>query len=275
MKASPIGVFDSGYGGLTILSEMVKILPQYDFIYLGDNARAPYGDKSFETVYQQTLQCVKWFFDEAGCNLVILACNTASAKALRTIQQNDLPLLYPDKRVLGVIRPTAEIIGTLSKSKHIGVLGTAGTINSHSYLIEMGKFFPDCKISQEACQGWVSLVEENKVHTPEADELVNQHLNAILQKDPKIDTLLLACTHYPLLMETINKHLSPQVKAIPQGEIVANSLVDYLSRHPEINANCSKTAELRFFTTGNEENFNNHASQFFGKKLLSEHLELK
>lgn len=274
MKASPIGVFDSGYGGLTILSELVKILPQYDFIYLGDNARAPYGDKSFETVYQQTLQCVKWFFDEAGSNLVILACNTASAKALRTIQQNDLPLLYPDKRVLGVIRPTAEIIGTFSQTKHIGVLGTAGTISSMSYLIEMGKFFPDCTVSQEACQGWVGLVEENKVHTAEADELVNEYLRAILQKDPKIDTLLLACTHYPLLMDIITKHLPPLVKAIPQGEIVANSLVDYLNRHPEMNAKCSKTAELRFFTTGNEEDFNNHASQFFGKKLLSEHLEL-
>ena len=274
MKASPIGVFDSGYGGLTILSELVKILPQYDFIYLGDNSRAPYGDKSFETVYQQTLQCVKWFFDEAGSNLVILACNTASAKALRTIQQNDLPLLYPDKRVLGVIRPTAEIIGTFSQTKHIGVLGTAGTISSMSYLIEMGKFFPDCTVSQEACQGWVGLVEENKVHTAEADELVNEHLRAILQKDPKIDTLLLACTHYPLLMDIITKHLPPLVKAIPQGEIVANSLVDYLNRHPEMNAKCSKTAELRFFTTGNEEDFNNHASQFFGKKLLSEHLEL-
>jgi glutamate racemase len=274
MKASPIGVFDSGYGGLTILSELVKILPQYDFIYLGDNSRAPYGDKSFETVYQQTLQCVKWFFDEAGSNLVILACNTASAKALRTIQQNDLPLLYPDKRVLGVIRPTAEIIGTFSQTKHIGVLGTAGTISSMSYLIEMGKFFPDCTVSQEACQGWVGLVEENKVHTAEADELVNEYLRAILQKDPKIDTILLACTHYPLLMDIITKHLPPLVKAIPQGEIVANSLVDYLNRHPEMNAKCSKTAELRFFTTGNEEDFNNHASQFFGKKLLSEHLEL-
>lgn len=275
MKASPIGVFDSGYGGLTILSEMVKTLPQYDFIYLGDNARAPYGDKSFETVYQQTLQCVQWFFETAGCHLVILACNTASAKALRTIQQKDLPLLYPDKRVLGVIRPTAEIIGTFSETKHIGVLGTAGTIGSKSYLIEMSKFFPDCKVSQEACQGWVNLVEENNIHTPDADELVNDHLRSILQKDPEIDTLLLACTHYPLLIDTINKHLPPQVKAIAQGEIVANSLVDYLKRHPQMNAKCSKTAEWRFFTTGNEEDFNNHASQFFGKKVLSEHLELK
>jgi glutamate racemase len=275
MKPSPIGVFDSGYGGLTILSEMVKTLPQYDFIYLGDNARAPYGDKSFETVYRQTLQCVKWLFDEGGCNLVILACNTASAKALRTIQQKDLSLHYPNKRVLGVIRPTAEIIGNLSTSKHIAVLGTAGTVNSMSYLIEIEKFFPDCTVSQEACQGWVTLVENNRLHSPEADVLVSEHLQTVLQKDPQIDTLLLACTHYPLLMNIIQNHLPNNIKAISQGEIVANSLVDYLNRHPEINTTCSKTADLRFFTTGIDSDFNSHASQFFGKKLVAEHIDLQ
>ncbi len=273
MKPSPIGVFDSGYGGLTILSEMVHHLPQYDFIYLGDNARAPYGDKSFETVYQYTLQCVQWLFEEAGCELVILACNTASAKALRTIQQKILPVAYPQKRVLGVIRPTAEIIGNFSKSKHIGILGTAGTVSSLSYVIEIEKFFSDCKVSQEACPGWVALVENNLLHTTEADMLVKQHIDNILQADHQIDTLLLACTHYPLLLELILKHVPSKIEIITQGGIVADSLVNYLNRHPGINTKCSKTAELRFFTTGNVSDFNSHASMFFGKKLEAEQLK--
>jgi glutamate racemase len=252
---------------------MVHHLPQYDFIYLGDNARAPYGDKSFETVYQHTLQCVQWLFDEAGCELVILACNTASAKALRTIQQKILPVAYPQKRVLGVIRPTAEIIGNFSKSKHIGVLGTAGTVSSLSYVIEIEKFFQDCKVTQEACQGWVALVENNLLHTTEADTLVKKHIDNIIQADQQIDTLLLACTHYPLLLELILKHVPSSIEVITQGEIVANSLVGYLNRHPEINTKCSKTAELRFFTTGNVADFNNHASMFFGKKLEAEQLK--
>lgn len=229
----PIGVFDSGYGGLTVLKEIAAKLPQYDYIYLGDNARAPYGNRSFDTVYHYTRQCVQWFFEQ-GCSLVILACNTASAKALRSIQQNDLPKMAPEKRVLGVIRPTTEIIGTLSETQSVGILATSGTVASESYPIEIAKFFPALKVYQEACPMWVPLVENNEHHSHGADFFVKKNLQNIFEKGEDIDVLLLACTHYPLLKEKIEEYMPVGVKLVSQGEIVAGSLEDYLIRHPEI-----------------------------------------
>ncbi|HRD58822.1 MAG TPA: glutamate racemase, partial [Ferruginibacter sp.] len=220
MQAAPIGVFDSGYGGLTILKAIVNELPQYDYLYLGDNARAPYGPRSFEQVYEYTLQAVEWFFKQ-GCPLVILACNTASAKALRTIQQNNLEKLAPGKRVLGVIRPTSEVIGNFSKTGHIGVLGTKGTVLSESYLIEIEKFFPAIKVSQEACPMWVPLIENGEYQKPGADYFVKQHIENLLQKDDKIDTIVLACTHYPLLINKIKQFTPQRIQVIDQGKIVA------------------------------------------------------
>lgn len=269
----PIGVFDSGYGGLSILKEMVAALPQYDYIYLGDNARAPYGTRDFETVYEYTLQCVKWFFAQ-GCPLVILACNTASAKALRTIQQHDLPLIDPSKRVLGVIRPTSEIIGNYSKAGHVGVMGTPGTVQSGSYLIEIEKFFPSIRVTQEACPMWVSLVENNEYHSPGADYFVKQHIDHLLGADPSIDSILLACTHYPLLMDKISKFVPAGVSVIAQGPIIAASLQDYLLRHPEIDEKCSKKGLRKFYTTGEPADFNNHASVFFGEPVKAEKVHL-
>lgn len=266
MNFKPIGVFDSGYGGLTILKELVSKLPEYDFLYMGDNARAPYGNKSFDTVYEFTLQAVKWFFDQ-GCELVILACNTASAKALRTIQQHDLPILDSKKRVLGVIRPTSEVIGDFTRSGHVGVLGTEGTVQSCSYVIEIGKFFPSVSVTQEACPEWVSLVEHNQCDTAEADQSVQHHIGQLLGKDNQIDTLLLACTHYPLLINKIREHTPINVAVISQGEIVAGSLKKYLMRHPEIDQQCTKNSVIHFFTTGDIQDFNAHASQFFGKAV--------
>jgi len=273
MNNKPIGVFDSGYGGLTILKEIVETLPQYDYLYLGDNARAPYGNKSFETVYDYTLQCVKWFFDQ-GCSLVILACNTASAKALRNIQQKDLPLLDPRKRVLGVIRPTSEVIGEYSQSGHVGVLGTTGTIQSESYLIEIDKFFPEITVAQEACPEWVSLVEENKYNSSEADSLVKLHIDNILQKDKDIDTFLLACTHYPLLINKIKQHTPAGISIVSQGKIIAESLEAYLKRHQSMNENCSQNGTRVFFTTGDVVDFNAHASLFFGAEIQAKKLIL-
>lgn len=273
MNQQPIGFFDSGYGGLTILKEVVKKMPEYDYLYLGDNVRAPYGNKDFETVYQYTLQAVKWFFDQ-GASLVILACNTASAKALRTIQQKDLPLINSQKRVLGVIRPTSEVIGHFSRSGHVGVLGTVGTIQSGSYLIETEKSFPSLVVAQEACPEWVSLVEKNQTHSKEADELVKIHIDNILQQDKEIDTLLLACTHYPLLLDTIKKHTPETIAIISQGKIIADSLFQYLQKHPEMEARCTKNGLRKFYTTGDSEDFNNHASLFFGEKIKAENLNL-
>ncbi len=225
----PIGVFDSGYGGLTVLKEIVKQLPQYDYIYLGDNARAPYGTRSFETVYEYTLECVQHLFS-MGCELVILACNTASAKALRNIQQKDLPYIAPQKRVLGVIRPTTEIVGKYSKSGHVGVLGTTGTIASNSYPIEIEKFYPSIKVVQEACPMWVPLVENNEFESEGADFYIEKNLHNLLSKDSQIDTIILGCTHYPLLINKIKKHLPDTITLLSQGEIVATSLTDYLTR---------------------------------------------
>lgn len=273
MQAKPIGVFDSGYGGLTILREMHAVLPEYDFIYLGDNLRAPYGPKDFDTVYNYSLEAVKWFFKQ-GCKLVILACNTASAKALRTIQQNDLPLLGEEKRVLGVIRPSAEIIGNYSRNGHLGILATQGTVASKSYILEIEKFFPQIKVSQQACPQWVPLIEDNKYNTPAADIPVKRELENLLSQDEKIDTILLGCTHYPLLLPKIEEKISHNIKIISQGKIVADSLREYLKNHTLIEKACSKNKELKFFTTGNVADFNAHASVFFGKPVLAEKIVL-
>lgn len=269
----PIGVFDSGFGGLTVLKEIEKELPQYDYLYLGDNARAPYGTRSFETVYQYTLESVEKLFS-MGCHLVILACNTASAKALRTIQQKDLPIIAPHKRVLGVIRPTTEIVGNYSKTGHVGVLGTTGTVNSESYPKEIAKFFPNLKVTQEACPMWVPLVENNEYESVGADIFIQENLNHLMQKDDKIDTIILGCTHYPLLIKKIKQFLPEQITLLSQGEIVAKGLKDYLNRHPEIENNCSKGKTISFYTTDDPKNFDEHASIFFGKEVKSENLVL-
>lgn len=272
-KINPIGVFDSGYGGLTVLTEFLEALPVYDYYYLGDNARSPYGPRSFETVYAYTLQAVKKLF-EMGCHLVILACNTASAKALRTIQQNDLPGLDPNRRVLGVIRPSAETIGIYTKSNNIGILGTSGTVISNSYPLEIKKFFPEIQVTQEACPMWVPLVENNEHNFKGADYFIEKNINSLLNKNKKIDTIILACTHYPLLIEKIKKFVPDHIKIVPQGKIISESLKDYLIRHPEMDNKCSKNGIRRFFTTESVEIFMERA-QLFCKNVDSiEHLEL-
>ncbi len=272
-KISPIGVFDSGYGGLTILKEIKKLLPQYDFIYLGDNARTPYGTRSFETVYQYTKECVTWLFEQ-NCSLVILACNTASAKALRTIQQKDLPRMNAGKRVLGVIRPTAEIIGNFTKSANIGILATKGTVQSESYPIEIKKFFPGVKVFQQACPLWVPLVENNEGESEGADFFIKKDIEKLLEKSVEIDTILLACTHYPLLLGKIKKYLPAGIKVVSQGDIVAKSLADYLKRHPEMENKCSHNASFHFFTTDAAKDFDKHSALFFGEKVNSAHVDL-
>ena len=274
LKPGPIGVFDSGYGGLTILSQIQSLMPQYDYCYLGDNARAPYGSRSFDVVYEFTKQAVLALFD-MGCNLVILACNTASAKALRTIQQKDLPHIDPEKRVLGVIRPTAEIIGNITKSRHIGVLGTLGTIQSQSYPMEIAKLHPDIQVTSEACPMWVPLVENNESEGDGADYFVKKYLDSILDKDPLIDTLLLGCTHYPLLLNKIKSYLSHTVTAIPQGEYVAHSLKDYFSRHPEMELACTKNGQVRYFTTESPQKFSETATIFLNKEIDVERITLE
>jgi len=270
---NPIGIFDSGYGGLTIMKEIVQKLPQYDYLYLGDNARAPYGNRSFETVYHYTLECVRWFFTQ-GCPLVVLACNTASAKALRTIQQNDLPKLAPDNRVLGVIRPTTEVIGNHTESRSIGILGTTGTVQSGSYEIEVHKFFPDIKVYQEACPMWVPLIENNEHHSKGADYFVKQHLDQLMDAAPEIDTILLACTHYPLMMDKIQEYAPVGTTIIAQGEIVANSLADYLRRHTAMEERLSKNSTKHFYTTDAAAEFNIKGSMFFGEEVNATHLDL-
>ncbi len=270
----PIGVFDSGYGGLTVLKEIVKVLPQYDYFYLGDNARAPYGPRSFETVYHYTRECVQWFFKQE-CSLVILACNTASAKALRTIQQNDLPVIAPEKRVLGVIRPTTERIGEFTKTGNVGVLGTNGTIQSQSYLIEIEKLFPQLKVYQQACPMLVPLIENREYETEGANFFVRKYLRSLLIQSDKIDTILLACTHYPLLKNRFEQFLPDGITVISQGNIVAESLADYLNRHPEIEEKCSKNGKILFYTTDSAEDFDKQASIFYGEDLLSQHVDLE
>jgi glutamate racemase len=271
--SAPIGVFDSGYGGLTILKELKKQLPQYDYIYLGDNARAPYGTRSFDTVYQYTLEAVKWFFDQ-GCSLVILACNTASAKALRNIQQLDLPHLAPDKRVLGVIRPSSEVLGNYSKSGHVGIMATAGTVQSDSYIIEMAKFFPTIKVHQQACPMWVPLIENGEFDQPGADYFVKNYLDQIFSQSKDIDAILLACTHYPLLEAKIRAYLPKGVELVAQGAIIAESLAQYLDNHPEIAQKCSQKGALQFYTTDNPQTFEKQGSSFFGQKIEAKHTDL-
>jgi glutamate racemase len=262
----PIGVFDSGFGGLTVLKEIERRLPQYDYLYLGDNARAPYGSRSFETVYAYTLESVQWLFLQ-GCPLIILACNTASAKALRTIQQNDLPLIFPERRVLGVIRPVTEMIGSLTRSRHIGILATAGTVASQSYVLEISKYFPDITIVQEACPMWVPLVENNEFEGEGADYFIRQHTARLLAADPRIDAVILGCTHYPLLEAKIRKCLPPDVSMVSQGPIVAESLEAYLKRRPEIESCCSKQSRRSFYSSEKAHIFDKLAAIFYGKKV--------
>ena len=273
MSTAPIGVFDSGYGGLTILKELKHTLPQYDYIYLGDNARAPYGPRSYDTVYQYTLDAVNWFFNQ-GCSLVILACNTASAKALRTIQQKDLPNIAPDKRVLGVIRPTTEILGNFSTTHQVGILGTLGTIQSDSYPIELAKFFPDLKVFQQACPLWVPLIENGEHDQPGADYFVKSYLDQLFAQSADIDTLLLACTHYPLLADKIRAFMPKGVNIVSQGAIVAKSLARYLESHPDLAQKCSQSGQLSFYTTDNPQAFELQASSFFGQKIAAKHTDL-
>ncbi|MCX7728878.1 MAG: glutamate racemase [Bacteroidia bacterium] len=261
-----IGIFDSGYGGLTIFKEILKELPEYDYVYLGDNARAPYGSRSFETVYRFTLECVQYLF-EKNCPLVILACNTASAKALRTIQQKDLPKIAPQNRVLGVIRPTTEIIGHLSPSKHIGIFATEGTVKSESYLIEIKKFFPDLIVTQEACPMWVPLIENNEHLSEGANYFVKKHVQNLLTADKNIDSILLACTHYPLIAPKIKEFLPSNIQLISQGNIVAKSLKKYLLHHPEIDIRLGKHKQREYYTTIEAEWFNEKAALFFGETI--------
>jgi len=272
-QPAPIGIFDSGYGGLTIFEKIQKHLPKYDYIYLGDNARAPYGTRSFEVVYEYTLQCVKKLFD-LGCHLVILACNTASAKALRSIQQNDLPNIDSTRRVLGIIRPTAEIIGEITKSKYVGLLGTSGTIQSNSYPMEVAKIYPDLNIVSHACPMWVPLIENGEHLSEGADFFIKKDINLLLSKNDKIDTLILGCTHYPLILNKIQKYLPTNVNIISQGDIVAKSLKNYLQRHPEIEIKCSKNAQTEFLTTESADKFNVSATLFLNKKINAKHINI-
>lgn len=264
--SSPIGVFDSGFGGLTVLRELVRTLPQYDYLYLGDNARSPYGTRSFEVVYRFTLQCVEYLFEQ-GCELVILACNTASAKALRTIQQHDLPLLAPEKRVLGVIRPSVEAVGQATRTGHVGVLATPGTVKSDSYVLELAKLYPHVRVYQEACPMWVPLVENGEYDSPGADFFVERHVNALLARSPRIDTVVLGCTHYPLLAQKIRRYLPDHITLLSQGRIVADSLAVYLQRHPEMDARLTRTGSRTYLTTDNPELFNRPAGLFLGEDV--------
>ena len=273
LKPGPIGVFDSGYGGLTVLKELVKELPDHDFLYLGDNARTPYGTRSFEVVYEFTLQAVNELFDR-GCNLVILACNTASAKALRSIQQNDLPKLHPNKRVLGVLRPSTETLGDLSLSKHVGILATEGTVKSFSYSIELEKFFPELSVTEMACPMWVPLIENNEHESPMGKAFVKRDIERLLNLDPKIDTIALACTHYPLVVDYIRSIVPSNINVFAQGEVVANRLKDYLLRHPEMEKACLKNQQIQFLTTDLTSAFDKNASYFFGKPLTATSIRL-
>lgn len=270
----PIGVFDSGYGGLTILDKIREVLPEYDYIYLGDNARAPYGTRSFEVVYEFTRQAVNKLFD-MGCHLVILACNTASAKALRSIQMNDLPQIDPARRVLGVIRPTVECVGEISKNQHIGVLATAGTIKSESYPLEIHKLFPEIQVSGTACPMWVSLVENNESQDEGADYFIRKYIDQLLSKDPQIDTVILGCTPFPILLPKIRQYIPDHISVIAQGEYVAESLKDYLKRHPEMDAKCTKNGNCQFYTTEAEEKFSESASTFLKQQISVKHITLE
>ena len=270
---SPIGIFDSGYGGLTILEKIRKELPQYDYIYLGDNARTPYGTRSFDVVYKFTLQCVNQLFD-MGCQLVVLACNTASAKALRTIQQHDLALIDPNRRVLGVIRPTVEAVGAMTKTNHIGLLATVGTVQSNSYPLEIAKLHNNLIVTSEACPLWVPLIENNEHNSEGADYFIQKNIENLLSADPEIDTVMLGCTHYPLIKDKIQHFLPEGVKVVSQGEIVAKSLVDYLYRHPEMAGKCSMGGSVKYYSTESVEKFASSASIFLNQTIQAEHIDL-
>jgi len=269
----PIGIFDSGYGGLTILRQIRSLMPQYDYLYLGDNARAPYGTRSFDIVYEFTLQAVRYLFEQ-GCHLVILGCNTASAKALRSIQQNDLPKLDPQRRVLGVIRPTVEMVGGISQSRHVGIMATLGTIRSATYDLEIAKLHPDIQVTGEACPMWVPLVENEEYDGPGADYFVKKNIDNLISRDLQIDSVILGCTHYPLLMDKIRKYMPPGVHIIEQGYYVANSLQDYLKRHPEMVCRITQGGTTRFLTTEQAEEFQNKAAAFLGEPLTAKRVYL-
>lgn len=269
----PIGVFDSGYGGLTILQQLRRRLPQYDFLYLGDNARAPYGPRSFDVVYEFTRQAVVKLFS-MGCHLVILGCNTASAKALRTIQMNDLPRIAPEKRVLGVIRPTVEVIGDITHTRHVGIVATEGTVRSESYTLEIQKFHPDIKVTGQACPLWAAIVEAGEADTEGAEYFVRKRIGQLLEKDPEIDAIILGCTHYPLLMNALKKAVPANITIVSQGEYVAASLRDYLNRHSEIDARCTKNGTIRYFTTESTERFKECAALFLHEDVDVERVEL-
>jgi glutamate racemase len=272
-RVNKIGVFDSGYGGLTILKSIVEKLPNYQYVYLGDNARAPYGNKSFDLIYEYTLEAVCFLFEQ-GCELVILACNTASAKALRTIQQKDLPQMDSQKRVLGVIRPSTEEIGRLTKTKVIGVLGTEGTISSESYVIELKKTSPTVVVVQHACPLWVPLIESNQHQTEAGSLIIQSDLDALMAKNKQIDTIILACTHYPIILDEIKSYLGEQIQVFPQGPLVADKLSHYLQRHPALEGKLSNERTVDFFTTENKAYFDSHASIIFGKNVNSIHIQL-
>lgn len=274
LASGPIGVFDSGYGGLTILSQIRKHMPGYDFLYLGDNARTPYGTRSFEVVYEFTSQAVRALFD-MGCSLVILACNTASAKALRTIQQIDLPKIDPRKRVLGIIRPTVEYLGEITETRHVGILATSGTIKSQSYPLEIKKLFPDIVVSGEACPIWVPLVENGEAQSGGTDFFVRRHIDSLLAKDNKIDTLILGCTHYPILYDKIRQYTPEHIKVVMQGDYVGRSLTDYMKRHPEMDSLCTKNGSCRFLTTESVDIFRQYASIFFDEEIQVNSIALK
>ncbi len=269
----PIGVFDSGYGGLTILRDIMKTLPDYDYIYLGDNARAPYGGRSYDIVYRFTLQAVRYLFEQ-GCHLVILACNTASAKALRTIQQNDLPSIDPDRRVLGVIRPTVEKIGEITGNGNIGIVGTSGTVRSQSYDMEIKKLYPGFNIFSQACPMWAPLVENGEADKPGADYFVKRDIELLMSQEPSIDSIILGCTHYPLLLDKIERYVPEGTKVLSQGKIVANSLADYLERHPEMAARCSRGGECTYLTTENPEKFAEATSVFLSTPVTAQSVTL-
>ena len=270
----PIGIFDSGYGGLTILRQIRSLMPQYDYLYLGDNARAPYGTRSFDIVYEFTLQAVRFLFEQ-GCHLVILGCNTASAKALRSIQQNDLPQMGPERRVLGVIRPTVEVVGNISQSRHVGIMATMGTIRSATYDLEIAKLHPDIKVTGEACPMWVPLVENDEYDSPGADYFVKKNIDNLLSRDPKIDSVILGCTHYPLLLNKIRKYMPPGVHVIEQGFYVADSLRDYLNRHPEMAKMVTCDGTTRFLTTEQAEEFQSKAATFMNESLTAKRVYLE
>ncbi|MCF0182180.1 MAG: glutamate racemase [Muribaculaceae bacterium] len=272
-RKAAIGVFDSGYGGLSILREIRRVLPQYDYVFVGDNARAPYGTRSFQLVYEFTLEAVKYLFEQ-GCQLVILACNTASAKALRTIQQRDLPVLAPSRRVLGVIRPTVEAVGEISHSGHVGVFGTPGTIASQSYNIEIAKLHPDFAVSGHACPMWVPLVENCESDGDGADYFVKKDIDALVSMDGEIDTVILGCTHYPLLLKKIKQFMPQGIKVVAQGDIVAHSLADYLRRHPEIEEKCSTGGTCQYLTTDDAEKFGTMASIFVNETVTAQKIKL-